>query len=302
MAESGESPRLSDELGPVDYLMHRGEANPRTRSGIMALELLDGTPDWDRFRTRFENASRRVLRLRQKVVVPTLPTAAPRWVVDPDFNLDFHVRRVRVSGPATLREVLDLAEVILQSPLDISRPLWTATLVEGMADGRAAMLLHVSHAVTDGVGGVEMFAQIYDLERDPPPRSTPPQPIPEDLSPNDLMRRGINHLPIAVVGGVLDALSARCRVDSRGRRARTGCRRSGPHSGDGVRECAVGSAARCAGQPLTVRRSDATLGHGNPGRKRPRAPRAGFDPPAAPPSWCQTGRSSVVICGTARGR
>lgn len=207
MAESGESPRLSDELGPVDYLMHRGEANPRTRSGIMALELLDGTPDWDRFRTRFENASRRVLRLRQKVVVPTLPTAAPRWVVDPDFNLDFHVRRVRVSGPATLREVLDLAEVILQSPLDISRPLWTATLVEGMADGRAAMLLHVSHAVTDGVGGVEMFAQIYDLERDPPPRSTPPQPIPEDLSPNDLMRRGINHLPIAVVGGVLDALS-----------------------------------------------------------------------------------------------
>ncbi|EFD59104.1 LOW QUALITY PROTEIN: conserved hypothetical protein, partial [Mycobacterium tuberculosis T92] len=95
----------------------------------------------------------------------------------------------------------------LQSPLDISRPLWTATLVEGMADGRAAMLLHVSHAVTDGVGGVEMFAQIYDLERDPPPRSTPPQPIPEDLSPNDLMRRGINHLPIAVVGGVLDALS-----------------------------------------------------------------------------------------------
>lgn len=160
MAESGESPRLSDELGPVDYLMHRGEANPRTRSGIMALELLDGTPDWDRFRTRFENASRRVLRLRQKVVVPTLPTAAPRWVVDPDFNLDFHVRRVRVSGPATLREVLDLAEVILQSPLDISRPLWTATLVEGMADGRAAMLLHVSHAVTDGVGGVEMFAQV----------------------------------------------------------------------------------------------------------------------------------------------
>lgn len=148
-----------------------------------------------------------MLRLRQKVVVPTLPTAAPRWVVDPDFNLDFHVRRVRVSGPATLREVLDLAEVILQSPLDISRPLWTATLVEGMADGRAAMLLHVSHAVTDGVGGVEMFAQIYDLERDPPPRSTPPQPIPEDLSPNDLMRRGINHLPIAVVGGVLDALS-----------------------------------------------------------------------------------------------
>jgi len=198
---------LSDELGPVDYLLHRGEANPRTRSGIMALELLDTTPDWNRFRSRFENASRKVLRLRQKVVVPTLPTAAPRWVVDPDFNLDFHVRRVRVAEPGTLREVFDLAEVMLQSPLDISRPLWTATLVEGLADGKAATLLHLSHAVTDGVGSVEMFAEIYDLERDPEPRPLPPQPIPQDLTPNDLMRQGINHLPMAVIGGALGALT-----------------------------------------------------------------------------------------------
>ncbi len=207
MAESVETGKLSDELGPVDYLMHRGEANPRTRSGIMALELLDTTPNWEQFRTRLENASRRVLRLRQKVVVPTLPTAAPRWVVDPDFNLDFHVRRVRVSEPGTLREVFDLAEVILQSPMDISRPLWTATLVEGLADGKAATLLHVSHAVTDGVGGVEMFAEFYDLERDPPPKPTPPQPIPQDLTPNDLMRQGLNRLPFAIVNGVLGAVS-----------------------------------------------------------------------------------------------
>ncbi|MGO9382421.1 MAG: wax ester/triacylglycerol synthase domain-containing protein, partial [Mycobacterium sp.] len=215
MTESVEAVQLPDALGPVDYLLHRGEANPRTRSGIMALELLDTTPDWERFRSRFENASRRVLRLRQKVVVPTLPTAAPRWVVDPDFNLDFHVRRVRVSGSGTLREVFDLAEVILQSPMDISRPLWTATLVEGLADGKAATLLHVSHAVTDGVGSVEMFAEIYDLERDPPARTTPPLPIPQDLTPNDLMRQGINHLPMAIFGGVLGAVSGAVSVAGR---------------------------------------------------------------------------------------
>jgi WS/DGAT/MGAT family acyltransferase len=215
MTESVDAIKLSDALGPVDYLMHRGEANPRTRSGIMALEVLDTTPDWNRFRTRFENASRKVLRLRQKVVVPTLPTASPRWVVDPDFNLDFHVRRVRVAEPGTLREVLDLAELILQSPMDISRPLWTATLVAGLADGRAATLLHVSHAVTDGVGGVEMFAEIYDLERDPPAKPTPPLPIPQDLTPNDLMRQGINRLPIAVVNGVVGAVAGAVTVAGR---------------------------------------------------------------------------------------
>ncbi len=207
---------LPTELGALDYLLHRGEANPRTRSGIMGLELLDTTPDWDRFRSLFENVSRKVLRLRQKVVVPTLPTAAPRWVVDPDFNLDFHVRRVRVPEPGGLREVLDLAEVALQSPMDIQRPLWSATLVEGLAEGRAATLMHLSHAVTDGVGGAAMFGRIYDLERDPPARSMPPQPVPQDLSAGDLMRDGINHLPIAMLGGtrdvVLGALSMAART------------------------------------------------------------------------------------------
>jgi diacylglycerol O-acyltransferase / wax synthase len=207
VAEQLDAAGMPTALGPVDYLLHRGEANPRTRSGIMALEILDTTPDWDRFRTRFENASRRALRLRQKVVVPTLPTAAPRWVVDPDFNLDYHVRRMRVPEPSNLRQVFDLAELMLQSPLDIARPLWTATLIEGLPDGKAATLLHLSHAVTDGVGSVEMFAHIYDLERDPAPQPTPTQPIPEDLTANDLMREGFNNLPINVVNGALGALS-----------------------------------------------------------------------------------------------
>jgi diacylglycerol O-acyltransferase len=203
---------LPEELSAFDQILHRGEANPRTRSGIMTLEILDATPDWDRFRTRFENASRKVLRLRQKVVMPTLPTVAPRWVIDPDFNLDFHVRRMRVPEPGTLRQVFDLAEVAAQSPLDISRPLWSATLVEGLDGGRAAIMMHLSHAVTDGVGAVEMFANIYDLERDPPPQDPPPLPIPQDLSPNDLMREGFNKLPGSIAGGVRGVVFAAAHV------------------------------------------------------------------------------------------
>ncbi|MGH3584018.1 MAG: wax ester/triacylglycerol synthase domain-containing protein, partial [Mycobacterium sp.] len=102
---------LPEELSAVDQLMHRGEANPRTRSGIMGVELLDVTPDWERYRAGFEQASRKAIRLRQKVVMPSLPTAAARWVVDPDFNLDYHVRRVRAPGAGTLREVFDFAEL-----------------------------------------------------------------------------------------------------------------------------------------------------------------------------------------------
>ena len=212
MTDAVDAAGLPTQLGAVDHLLHRGEANPRTRSGIMAVEILDATPDWNRFLDCFENASRRVLRLRQKVVVPTVPTAAPRWVVDPDFNLKFHVRRLRVPEPGTLRDVFDLAELSLQSPLDISRPLWTATLVEGLPDGQAAVLLHMSHAVTDGVGAVEMFANIYDMERDPPPKQPAPLPIPEDVSPNDLARAGINRLPVTIAGTLRDALSGAAKI------------------------------------------------------------------------------------------
>ncbi|OBA69411.1 diacylglycerol O-acyltransferase [Mycolicibacterium elephantis] len=203
---------LPEELNALDQILHRGEANPRTRSGIMTLELLDTAPDWDLFRARFEHASRKVLRLRQKVVSPTLPTVAPRWVVDPDFNLDYHLRRLRVPEPGTFRQVLDLAEVAAQSPLDISRPLWTATLVEGLADGKAALMVHLSHAVTDGVGGVEMFASLYDLEREPPPQEVPPLPIPQDLSPNDLMRQGIGRLPSTMFGRFRGVLAGAAHV------------------------------------------------------------------------------------------
>lgn len=211
MSGPGAVPGLLSELSAFDLLMHRGEANPRTRSGIMALEILDTAPDWGEFRRRFDNASRTALRLRQRVVVPPLPVSPARWVVDPDFTLDFHVRRVRVPQPGTLREVLDLAEVMLQSPLDISRPLWTVTLVEGLEGGRAATLLHLSHAVTDGMGATAMFGEIYDLERNPPSRPAPPIPVPEDVTAADLMRAGVTHLPQAVVAsvseGVTDGLS-----------------------------------------------------------------------------------------------
>jgi len=139
-------------------------------------------------------------------VVPLVATAAPRWVVDPDFSLAYHVRRVRSPEPGTLRDVLDLAEISLQSPLDISRPLWTVTLVEGLTGGQAAVLLHVSHAVTDGIGSVELFSAIYDVEREPPAREAPALPLPQDLSAADLAREGLSRLPGAIVGGLRGAV------------------------------------------------------------------------------------------------
>src|SRR5207302_11193590 len=83
-----------DELSPLDYLLYRGEAQPGTRSAFLDVEILDRPADWGRLREAMDRASRVVVRMRQKVVVPSVPVTAPRWVVDPDFDLDYHLRRV----------------------------------------------------------------------------------------------------------------------------------------------------------------------------------------------------------------
>jgi diacylglycerol O-acyltransferase len=195
MADSPPPVGPPDELSPLDYLLHRGESHPATRSAFLNLEILDRPADWGRLREALDRASRVVIRMRQKVVVPTLPTTPPRWVVDPDFDLDYHLRRVALPAPGTLRQLLDLAELTLQSPLDTSRALWEAVYVEGLEGGRAALLTKLSHAITDGLGGIALFEQVYDTERDPEPRPMPPVPAPRDVSGSDLVRDSLRQLP-----------------------------------------------------------------------------------------------------------
>jgi len=195
MADSPPPVAQPSELSPLDYLFHRGESHPSTRSAFLNLEILDRPADWGRLREAMDRASRVVIRMRQKVVIPPLPTTPPRWVVDPDFDLDYHLRRVALPAPGTLRQLLDLAELTLQSPLDTSRALWEAIYVEGLEGGRAALLTKLSHAVTDGLGGIALFEQVYDSERDAAPRPMPPVPVPRDLSGNDLLRGSLRRLP-----------------------------------------------------------------------------------------------------------
>ena len=190
---------FSREMEPMDYLMYRGEMEPRSRTSMLSVAPLDRAPDFDRLRDAFDRASRIVLRLRQRVVVPTLPVGTPQWIVDPDFDLDYHVRRVRVPEPGTIRQLLDLAQPMLAAPLDIARPLWEATLVEGLSgeDGaKAALILKLNHSITDGVGGVRLFRELYDLERDVDRGPMPPLPVPVDVTPNELSRQAARRLPI----------------------------------------------------------------------------------------------------------
>ena len=156
-------------MAPVDALLMRADADPRKRSSLVGLCLLESSPGWPELVATVELATRRNPRLRQRVVSPLLPISRPYWVEDPDFEIDYHLRHVRIPHPGGLQELMTLTELAAMAPLDPARPLWELTLVEGLrspdAPGeRAALLWKFSHALGDGVGVLQIALSLLSAE------------------------------------------------------------------------------------------------------------------------------------------
>lgn len=160
------------------------ERDRSLRNTIAAVFLLERSPDPDVVRDRFERASRLVPGWRHRLVKPPLRLANPRWVVDRDFDLNYHVRRIGAPKEKTLASVLRYASADVLSGFDRDRPLWTVTIVDGLEDDRAALVIKVHHALTDGVGAVATLPLVVDLSPVPAdPGPLPPVPSDDAMAP-----------------------------------------------------------------------------------------------------------------------
>lgn len=159
----GRQPRMNE----LEAVMWRSENHPSYASTGIVLELLESVPDWDRFRRAHEWGTKLVPRLRERVVDPLLPLGTPAWSPDPHFDLDYHLRRARLPEPAGMAELLDLARVIGQTPMDHTRPLWSGTLVDNLQGGRAAYILQAHHSLMDGKGTIELFSSLHSNTAEP---------------------------------------------------------------------------------------------------------------------------------------
>ena len=103
----------------------------------------------------------------------------PIWVDDPNFNIDRHLHHVALPGNGDLQELGTLVGTLMSSSLNRARPLWEMWLIEGLEDGRAALLAKVHHSIIDGESGTELVALLLDLEADPEPDPEPPEWVPD---------------------------------------------------------------------------------------------------------------------------
>ncbi len=154
-------------MSGFESLMWELERDPRLSSAFANLTILDRPPNRAKLRDRMVSASKAVPRLRQRVVEPRVPWEAPLWVEDPDFDIDHHLRWVHLGGSGDRRALYDLAATLMRQPFDRERPLWEFVTIEGLADGRAAMLQRLHHTITDGEGGIRLSVEFLDFERDP---------------------------------------------------------------------------------------------------------------------------------------
>lgn len=143
-------------LNPTDATLWEIQRDPELRTTIVALALLDRVPSAEDLTTAVAGAVDAIPRLRQRVVEGPLGLGRPHWAPsDPD--LSFHLRREQLGSSDGLRAVLDTCGVLAAEGFDPARPLWEMVLIEGWDERRSALVLKVSHTLTDGLGGVGLL-------------------------------------------------------------------------------------------------------------------------------------------------
>ena len=161
------------------------ESDAALRSTVVAVAVLDRAPDWEHLKGRIDRMTRLVPRFRQRVEEPPLRLGPPRWIIDQDFDINWHMRRVRLPQHAVMADVFELARIAAMADFDRDRPLWEVTEVAGLPQGRVALITKLHHALSDGIGAIELMAYFVDLSRTLPPLEELP-PAPAERPPTTL--------------------------------------------------------------------------------------------------------------------
>jgi diacylglycerol O-acyltransferase len=103
-----------------------------------------------------------VPRLRQRLVRAPIGCGGPIWIDDPEFDIRSHVRAVACRESRDEQALLDTSASVIATPVRQTAPLWAAMLITGLADGKAALVLVMHHALADGVGGLAILGNLVD--------------------------------------------------------------------------------------------------------------------------------------------
>ena len=153
-----------DRLSAVDAAFLHQEG-PTTHMHIGGLAMFDGPPpSHGELLEHIRDRLHLVPRYRQRLAAPPLSLGRQRWIDDPRFNLEYHVRHTALPAPGDERRLHRLAARIFSQQLDRTKPLWELWIVEGLADGCFALISKTHHSLVDGVAGVDLMTMLFDID------------------------------------------------------------------------------------------------------------------------------------------
>jgi diacylglycerol O-acyltransferase / wax synthase len=81
------------------------------------------------------------------------------WVTDDNIDLEYHIRHAALPWPGGERELGELVGRLQSTPLDLSRPPWECTIIEGLEGNRFCLFIKMHHSLIDGISGVKLLQQ-----------------------------------------------------------------------------------------------------------------------------------------------
>jgi diacylglycerol O-acyltransferase / wax synthase len=173
-----------DRMSPTDASFYYAESE-NTPLHVGSVAVFDGPPPsyGDVVRLLLGKMPQ-VPRYRQRVRAVPMNLGLPMWVDDPHFQILYHVRHTAVPSPGSDEQLRNLAGRVLGQRLDMAKPLWEVWLVEGLENGRWAIISKVHHCMVDGIAGTDLMQLIFDVDPNaehPEPKDWSPQRDPSGL-------------------------------------------------------------------------------------------------------------------------
>jgi WS/DGAT/MGAT family acyltransferase len=154
--------KTHEPLSGVDAAWLRMD-DPTNLMTITAVLVLEDPMDVDTLKDLLEERLLGFTRFRQRVVDDV---DDPKWALDPNFDINQHVRRSALPGEAGRSELKERVSELMSQPLDRSKPLWHMELIEDYRGG-SAIIARLHHCIGDGIALVQVLLSLTDEHFDP---------------------------------------------------------------------------------------------------------------------------------------
>jgi len=153
-----------EQLTAMDAMFLEVEdSDPHVSLAVGGLSIMAGpAPSYDELVSAFAERAPTIPRCGQVLRTHPLDLGAPQWVDDPHFDISRHLHRLALPQPGGDAELFQTIATVMERRLDRERPLWECYVIEGLSDGRWAVLTKIHHCIADGIATTQMLARFSD--------------------------------------------------------------------------------------------------------------------------------------------